>query len=105
MTSQPLYRALYLLVHTLFAVYKWLSRILDDVGSVFVGFCHEFGASQRINHLKNEIARSGKVPKHLTVLLGQEQPSYEDLANVVHWCITNRIVFLSFYDYRGKTTL
>lgn len=102
MSSGLIYRALYVLVHSIFTVYEWIFDALIEIGDVIVDFCHEFSNSQRTNYLKSEIARKNKIPKHLTVLLGKEEPSYKNLANIVGWCLVNRIVFLSFYDYEGN---
>ncbi|CAG9769636.1 unnamed protein product [Ceutorhynchus assimilis] len=101
MSSGPLYKVLYVLVHSIFTVYEWITDALERIGSVFVDFCHGFFNIQRRNYLKNEIAKKNKIPKHLTVLLGREEPSFQDLANIVLWCLASRIVFLSFYDHRG----
>lgn len=38
---------------------------------------------------------------HLTVLLGTEQPSFKDLANLVIWSLATGISFISFYDHQG----
>lgn len=43
-----------------------------------------------------------KLPKHLTILLGAEDPSYKDLTNIVFWSIAAGIPFVSFYDYKGN---
>ncbi|ERL85251.1 dehydrodolichyl diphosphate synthase complex subunit nus1 [Dendroctonus ponderosae] len=100
MTGAPLYRALNVLVHSLFTIYQWLVAWRKQ-GGVFVGAGHEFDDVEAIRCLEKEIAVQNKIPKHLTVLLGQEEPSYPDLANIVLWSISHRIRFLSFYDYQG----
>ncbi|KAI4457710.1 hypothetical protein MML48_7g00011720 [Holotrichia oblita] len=42
-----------------------------------------------------------KLPKHITILLGNEEPSYRDLTNIVLWSIAAGIPFISFYDHKG----
>ncbi|KAF7268225.1 hypothetical protein GWI33_018683 [Rhynchophorus ferrugineus] len=67
-----------------------------------VDYCHEFSLKDKINSLEKDVHRRKKLPNHLTVLLGQENPSYNDLANIVVWCMLNHIKFLSFYDHKGQ---
>lgn len=42
-----------------------------------------------------------KLPKHITILLGNEEPSYRDLTNIILWSIAAGIPFISFYDHKG----
>ncbi|KRT78727.1 hypothetical protein AMK59_8314, partial [Oryctes borbonicus] len=43
-----------------------------------------------------------KLPKHITILLGTEEPSYKSLTNIALWSIAAGIPFVSFYDYKGR---
>ncbi|KAL3277166.1 hypothetical protein HHI36_012518 [Cryptolaemus montrouzieri] len=49
---------------------------------------------------KNGFQNLTKRPNHITFII-DESPSYVDLANLVIWCMTARISFVSFYDHRG----
>ncbi|XP_044261987.1 dehydrodolichyl diphosphate synthase complex subunit Nus1 isoform X2 [Tribolium madens] len=55
--------------------------------------CHE---------IDNRPKKITKIPTHLTVLLGNEEPAVKDLANLILWCLAARITFISFYDYKGS---
>jgi len=101
MSSGLLYRAIFVLVHCVFTVFTVVYGALERITTLIVDFCHEFCTPQRTSYLKNEIRRRNKLPKHLTLLLENEEPSYKDLANFVVWCLDNRIPFLSFYDKTG----
>ncbi|XP_066256844.1 dehydrodolichyl diphosphate synthase complex subunit Nus1-like [Euwallacea similis] len=101
MASAPLYRTLYVLVNALFSIYRWLVNVLQEIGGVFLDICHEFGPSPSRKCQENGEVLMNKIPKHITVLLGNEQPSFKDLANIILWCIGNQILFLSFYDHKG----
>ncbi|XP_066138748.1 dehydrodolichyl diphosphate synthase complex subunit Nus1-like [Euwallacea fornicatus] len=101
MTSASLYRTLYVLVHALFSVYRWLVNAVQEIGGVFVDICHEFGPSTSSIYQENETGLISKIPKHITILLGNEQPSFKDMANIISWCMGNQILFLSFYDHKG----
>lgn len=49
----------------------------------------------------SQLQKLEKLPVHLTVLLGTEEPSLKDLANLIVWSLTTRISFISFYDSKG----
>lgn len=46
-----------------------------------------------------------KIPVHLAVVLGQEEPNFQILSNVIYWCLSLGIQHVSFYDHKGKQTL
>ncbi|KAL1500868.1 hypothetical protein ABEB36_006293 [Hypothenemus hampei] len=104
MTRGQLYRTFYVLIHTLYTFYQWLRAVQDVIYDCFVDLSHEFKGAGDFGALQIYIDNSNKKPRHLTVLLGCEEPRYKDLANIVLWCLVNRIVFLSFYDYKGTLT-
>ncbi|XP_072264910.1 dehydrodolichyl diphosphate synthase complex subunit NUS1 [Pyxicephalus adspersus] len=53
-----------------------------------------------ILHRKDR-ARLHKLPLHLALLIGEEQHSYTDVANLVVWCMALGISYVSVYDQQG----
>ncbi|XP_018333356.1 dehydrodolichyl diphosphate synthase complex subunit nus1 isoform X2 [Agrilus planipennis] len=47
------------------------------------------------------VLRLKKIPNHLTVILGDEALSFQELANVVIWSLFTGINFISFFDHKG----
>lgn len=45
-----------------------------------------------------------KLPVHIGLLVAEEEPSYTDVANLVVWCMTVGISYVSVYDNHGKNT-
>lgn len=43
-----------------------------------------------------------KLPVHIGLLVAEEEPSYTDVANLVVWCMTVGISYVSVYDNHGK---
>lgn len=43
-----------------------------------------------------------KLPLHIGLLVAEEEPSYTDVANLVVWCMTVGISYVSVYDNHGK---
>lgn len=42
-----------------------------------------------------------KIPSHLVVMLGPEQPDYKQLARFISWSMAAGVGHVSFYDHRG----
>lgn len=42
-----------------------------------------------------------KIPSHLVVMLGPEEPEYKQLAKFIFWSMAAGVGHLSFYDHRG----
>lgn len=101
MSNKLIFRSLYSLIHCLFTILEWIFSASEDLVMFIVDFCHEFRLKNRTDCLEKDVHSRKKLPIHLTVLLGQEDPSYNDLANIVTWCMLNHIKFLSFFDYKG----
>lgn len=55
--------------------------------------------------LSKDIKKLSKRPHHLVFMLGNEEPSFKDLANIVLWSISAGIPIISFYDHNGKSLL
>lgn len=94
-----IYTTIYRLVHFIYTIIEFLWNAVDSVRQhkVTVVERHEF-PPQGVRRLRQCI---NDPPVHLTVLLGNEQPSYEDLANIIMWCLIARISFVSFHDHKG----
>ncbi|XP_035784150.1 dehydrodolichyl diphosphate synthase complex subunit nus1-like isoform X2 [Anopheles albimanus] len=51
--------------------------------------------------IQQHLATVSKIPKHLVVLLGPEEPDYRLLSQFVFWARSADIQYISFYDHRG----
>ena len=49
----------------------------------------------------NHFTEASKIPRHLAILLGQEEISAFDLVKLISWCIVAEIPYISFYDHKG----
>ncbi|XP_050071800.1 dehydrodolichyl diphosphate synthase complex subunit nus1 [Anopheles maculipalpis] len=108
-TAPPnlLVSSLWLLVHTVFTWVEHLLRLLRRCRQAFhhirpVGTAIE---SYRLKHsqhyVKTQLRTVSKIPKHLVVLLGPEQPDYQRLAQFIYWSNAAGIAYVSFYDHKG----
>ncbi|XP_050313647.1 dehydrodolichyl diphosphate synthase complex subunit Nus1 [Anthonomus grandis grandis] len=102
MNYNIIYRAFYVLLHAVFTLLEATFAVLQRFCAAFVDFNHEFWGAQEVEYLKKQIEKGNKIPKHLTVLLGKEEHSHKDLANLISWCLKHEIIYLSFYDNTGN---
>lgn len=97
-----IYKILLIITHNLFNLlcvlynmYVWLNNELKSL----------FNSHEVINDVQcidNLFKKLDKMPQHLTIILGTEKPSFKDLINIIIWCTTSGIPFVSFYDHNGK---
>lgn len=97
------YKLLWHLVHTVFTIFKCIHDIYLQLECKLIEWrlgnrCE----AQILDNLQKATAKLKKMPKHLTILLGTEEPSHNDLAKLVLWSLTAGISFISFYDVQGK---
>lgn len=89
-----IYKLFYILLHSVYTVLEYIIQIYELIWL-------KVNASPHHEFYKNKIKTIEKLPKHVTILLNGEEPRYKDLANLVLWCISFQIQFISFYDYTG----
>lgn len=51
--------------------------------------------------MEYDIRRLDKIPSHLVVMLGPEEPDYSQLAWFIFWSMAAGVGHISFYDHRG----
>ncbi|XP_058128030.1 dehydrodolichyl diphosphate synthase complex subunit nus1 [Anopheles ziemanni] len=108
--ANVLVSALWSLLHTL---YSWIEYL-----SLMVRWCHKvmlqwslggWLVTAREKHrlkqsqlaIKLQLQNVDKVPKHLVVVLGPEEPNYTMLSNYILWAYAANIEYVSFYDHNG----
>lgn len=102
MWRMHVYKGLYLFVHSIYTILEYAYNALNFVINAIVTICHEvLPATSKNKQIKCELYKINKRPAHLTVLLGHEEPSLKELANLIVWCLATQITFISFYDYKG----
>lgn len=58
-----------------------------------------------LEKLSKDFKKLSKRPHHLVFMLGNEEPSFKDLANIVLWSVSAGIPIISFYDHNGKNCI
>lgn len=103
MSLKFIYVIFYVILHTLFAIFdfvydQWfhLKRKLTD---------HEVTGKRSLKYVAEEARKFDKIPTHLTLLLGHETHSINDLTNLILWSLTAGISFVSIYDCKGTCQL
>ena len=61
-------------------------------------FLHKFSANQ----LENDSKLLKKLPIHIGILVGEDEVSFADIANMILWCMAMGVSYISIYDRNGK---
>lgn len=100
-SSIKVYEILLIFIHSLYTFIEIFHNILIYVRTKIINCCHEvFG--RNIKCVDSKFRSLNKIPQHVAVILGPEEPSFKDLVNIVIWCTASGIPFISFYDHNGK---
>lgn len=100
MSLKFVYFIFYVFLHTFYSIFKFVYDQWFHLKRRFTD--HEVSANESLNYVVREARKFDKIPTHLTLLLGQEQHSINDLTNLIVWCLAAGISFVSFYDCKGK---
>uniref|UniRef100_A0AAG5DCQ9 ditrans,polycis-polyprenyl diphosphate synthase [(2E,6E)-farnesyldiphosphate specific] n=1 Tax=Anopheles atroparvus TaxID=41427 RepID=A0AAG5DCQ9_ANOAO len=109
-TGNFLVSALWTLLHTLYSWLEYLSNL--------VRWCHKsllqhspagwsltamekYRMKQSQLAIKSRLENVEKIPKHLVVVLGPEEPNSALLSKFIFWSYAAGIEYVSFYDHNG----
>ncbi|KFB42549.1 AGAP000402-PA-like protein [Anopheles sinensis] len=109
-TANVLVSTLWSLVHTLYSwieylmlLVRWCHKVIlqQTLGSWSVTAREKHRLKQSQLAIKSQLQHVEKVPKHLVVVLGPEEPNYTVLSNYILWSYAANIEYVSFYDHNG----
>ncbi|XP_049300584.1 dehydrodolichyl diphosphate synthase complex subunit nus1 [Anopheles funestus] len=99
--------SLWLFLHTVFTWIEYLLRLLrrcrkaiyhiQPLGTAIASY----RVKQSQQYVKSQLQTVAKIPTHLVVLLGPEQPDYQRLSQFIYWSHAAGIAYVSFYDHNG----
>uniref|UniRef100_A0A182W5S9 ditrans,polycis-polyprenyl diphosphate synthase [(2E,6E)-farnesyldiphosphate specific] n=1 Tax=Anopheles minimus TaxID=112268 RepID=A0A182W5S9_9DIPT len=98
---------LWLLLHTVVTWMEhlwWLLRRCRKALHHILPFgtaIESYRLKQSQQYVKAQLQMVSKVPTHLVVLLGPEQPDYQRLSQFIYWSYAAGIAYVSFYDHNG----
>lgn len=94
--------ALYtIILHILHSLYEF-ARFIHNIYTYVVNFLTFDNGDDNVERVTVEIRGLKKKPHHLVFMLGNEEPSLKDLANIVLWSTAAGIPIISFYDHIGE---
>ncbi|XP_053663575.1 dehydrodolichyl diphosphate synthase complex subunit nus1-like [Anopheles marshallii] len=106
-TPNLIVSALWLLLHSVFSWTEYLLRYLRRSRKAIqriqpLGTAVEsYRMKQSQQYVKTQLQAVSKIPTHLVVLLGPEQPHYLRLSQFIYWSYAAGIAYVSFYDHNG----
>lgn len=91
---------LLLLIHFIYSVFVYFS---DYVFFIFTNCKRLYGRtsiskSSSISFFREEVKCFPKLPKHLAVIIDEQEVSYNDCIKLISWCIYAGIPFITFYS-------
>lgn len=97
------YKVIYIIVHYLYSFFEYIYDAWFKVKRTVISYCHGTPCSaDNLTYVYSEARKLGKIPNHLTILLGHESHSVQDLSNIILWSLAAGVPFISFYDSNGK---
>ncbi|XP_058054284.1 dehydrodolichyl diphosphate synthase complex subunit Nus1 [Anopheles bellator] len=107
----PLITAIWSLLHILFTCSEWLAWLSRwcrqtvfhclRIRSQFTVEKYHHFVRQSQTFVRQNMTQVTKVPVHLVVLLGLEEPDYRLLTQLIFWSHAAGIRYISFYDHNG----
>lgn len=98
-----IYKTVYIIVHYLYSIFEYVYDTWCNVKQTVSSLYHRTVYSENnLAYIYSEAHKLGKIPNHLTILLGHEHHSIKDLSNFILWSLAAGVSFISFYDSKGK---
>lgn len=98
------YKTIWLFIHLLFNIKDFFEYIIFLVKLK----CKELwkingkpSLSQDKQFIEEHKGYLLKIPVHIAVILGTEEPNFEALSRIVFWGLATGIQNISFYDHKG----
>ncbi|XP_046399581.1 dehydrodolichyl diphosphate synthase complex subunit nus1 [Ischnura elegans] len=88
-------------IHLLYSAWTMMKHSWIFVVRQYKSAVNNYSGKEELNQILNSVKRLNKIPAHLAIIIVNEKISYNDLANIVIWCIAARISCLSLYDHTG----
>uniref|UniRef100_A0A182LWH9 ditrans,polycis-polyprenyl diphosphate synthase [(2E,6E)-farnesyldiphosphate specific] n=1 Tax=Anopheles culicifacies TaxID=139723 RepID=A0A182LWH9_9DIPT len=106
-TPNLMVSTLWLLLHTVVTWMEHLWRLLRRCRKAlhhiqpFGTALESYRMKQSQQYVKSQLQTVSKIPTHLVVLLGPEEPDYQRLSQFIYWSHAAGIAYVSFYDHNG----
>lgn len=98
------YKFLWVLLHyayTLVRLIQWLSKWLHDWFLSITTPRPVLSIDEERKLIEEHVGCMKKLPRHLSINVGIEEPNFLILSRVIYWALSAGIEVVSFYDYKG----
>ncbi|KAK4883295.1 hypothetical protein RN001_006614 [Aquatica leii] len=95
------YKTAYVVVHTLYEYFEFFYYTFLYYYQILLNIYHKYTKIQDRQFIAENVKIIKRIPIHVSIILANEEPSYNDLAKLVTWCVTSGITYISFYDHKG----
>jgi len=89
------------LIHSLYCIFNHLTSYFCNTLHSLKSLYFRTNKSRHISValLKEELKCYPKIPKHLVIIIEEEDISYQDCVKLILWCINSGIPYISFYNH------
>lgn len=99
------YKTIWSFIHLLFTINEILIELIHNVKTKCIElWCryekHNLLADKHL--IEQNRQYFSKIPVHLVVVLGTEEPNFEALSRIIYWGLAAGIQHISFYDHQGR---
>lgn len=97
-----------LLIHFVYEYFSYIANHLLLITTIPKTLClrvfdKTYGG---MYYLQEQVKSFPKLPKHMAIVIDEEEISYNDCSTLILWCTHLGIPFITFYSYsNGKQTL
>ncbi|XP_016845748.1 dehydrodolichyl diphosphate synthase complex subunit nus1 [Nasonia vitripennis] len=94
---------LFIVAHSLYDFFEFIKKQCKHLRLRIEqrGYLNKFSDDYSFLTSNNCLATASKIPRHLAILLGQEEISVLDLRRLISWCAIAEIPYITFYDHKG----
>lgn len=98
------YKTVWIFLHLVFTINKILIEFIHNVKIKCYGLWYRYDKHNLLSD-KHVIEQNKgyfkKIPVHLVVVLGTEEPNFQALSKIIYWGLAVGIQHISFYDHQG----
>ncbi|XP_015596496.1 dehydrodolichyl diphosphate synthase complex subunit NUS1 [Cephus cinctus] len=94
-------RIILALLHLVHTLHRAVIKGWAYMQTAYFKLRHGENNREELDVLFESVIKMEKLPRHLVIVLGREEPSFLDLIRIIGWCVATGISCVSFYDHKG----
>ncbi|XP_071445386.1 dehydrodolichyl diphosphate synthase complex subunit nus1 [Hetaerina americana] len=88
-------------MHLMYSAWCMMKHFWIYIVRQYKSALKRYSGEEELKIILKSVKRFNKLPAHLAIIIVNEKISYNDLANIIIWCVAARMSCVSFYDHTG----